>query len=386
MSNREQVAQAAADGLEKFLPESGQVKTMVGFDGFVDSIIELVDQRLSTDEYEPMHTIDQFARKIAAAAGQSSNFELIVKQMKLGGNGPIMANALRTLGLGVTYIGGLGKPKIHSVFEEFADGCEECLSLAEPAYTDAYEFSDGKLMMGKHENTRAINADAMRNDIGSDKMVDIVQRSRLIGMVNWTMLLNTDEIWQYLIDEVFPKVDWQKAGETFMFIDLADPEKRSRESVRNAIQTLEKLQQFTKVVLGLNFKEAQQIADVLGLATTADTHVGIEDLATDIRNATDLHCVVVHPRAGAAACLRQSDGNAETAAFQGPYVQKPKLSTGAGDNFNAGFCLGLMAGLELRQAICTGTGVSGYYVRNAQSPTLTQLIDFCRHMPSPEPG
>ena len=54
------------------------------------------------------------------AAGQSSNYELVVKQMKLGGNGPIMANALASLGLAVTYIGGLGYPGLHTVFQEMA--------------------------------------------------------------------------------------------------------------------------------------------------------------------------------------------------------------------------------------------------------------------------
>src|SRR6266567_2397920 len=64
--------------------------------------------------------IDVFGNKILRAAGQSSNYELVVKQMKLGGNGPIMANALASHGMSVTYIGCVGYPTIHPVFAELA--------------------------------------------------------------------------------------------------------------------------------------------------------------------------------------------------------------------------------------------------------------------------
>ena len=37
--------------------------------------------------------------------------------MKFGGNGPIMATAFAAMGLSVTYVGNLGYPKIHPVFD-----------------------------------------------------------------------------------------------------------------------------------------------------------------------------------------------------------------------------------------------------------------------------
>ncbi|MGE4572710.1 MAG: carbohydrate kinase family protein, partial [Candidatus Izemoplasmatales bacterium] len=50
--------------------------------------------------------------------------------------------------------------------------------------------------------------------------------------------------------------------------------------------------------------------------------------------------------------------------------------TGAGDNFNAGFVLGLLLGLEPDEALLTGMSTSGYYVRNADSPTFADLNKF----------
>jgi sugar/nucleoside kinase (ribokinase family) len=89
--------------------------------------------------------------------------------------------------------------------------------------------------------------------------------------------------------------------------------------------------------------------------------------------------VVIHPRKGAAGA-----DAAGTAWFAGPFVKEPKLSTGAGDNFNAGFVTGRLLGLNLEESLCAGTGTSGYYVRNAGSPTVKQLAAFIADLPAPE--
>ncbi len=57
---------------------------------------------------------------------------------------------------------------------------------------------------------------------------------------------------------------------------------------------------------------------------------------------------------------------------------KPVLTTGAGDNFNAGFCLGQALGLSPLDALTLGVSTSGYYVRNAKSPSFAQVIEFVR--------
>ena len=85
-------------------------RALVGLDGFVDEIVAVVDKRYDSDRFDPVESIAAMARKILGAAGESSNYELVVKHRKLGGNGPIMANALASLGFDVTYVGNLGYP------------------------------------------------------------------------------------------------------------------------------------------------------------------------------------------------------------------------------------------------------------------------------------
>src|SRR2546429_7599481 len=142
--SRAQIAELTGKKLAAAAPTIPSIKTLVGLDGFVDNIISVVDKRHDLEKFDRIKTIDLLGRKILNAAGQSSNYELVVTQQKLGGNGPIMANALASLGMNVTYIGNLGYPAIHPVFADFAKRAH-VLSIAEPGYTDALEFEDGQL-------------------------------------------------------------------------------------------------------------------------------------------------------------------------------------------------------------------------------------------------
>src|SRR3954451_1466906 len=166
---RDQIGQSTARKLAAAAEKVKSIDAVVGLDGFVDEIIAVVDKRQSFDRYEPIKTIAQLGAKITAAAGQSSNYELVVKLMKLGGNRPIMAYALACAGMGVTYLGCLGHPSIHSVFEEFAQRAP-VISIAEPGHTDALQFDDGKLMMGKHQSLRDVNWENLLARVGREKL------------------------------------------------------------------------------------------------------------------------------------------------------------------------------------------------------------------------
>ena len=141
----------------------------MGFDGFVDEIIAVIDKRHDFERFDAIQTIQAFGAKITAAAGQSSNYELIVKQMKLGGNGPIMANALASAGFAVNYVGNLGYPTIHPVFSDFAAAGQCGFSIGEPGHTDALEFADGKLMLGKITSMNEVNWDNLVSRVGGEQ-------------------------------------------------------------------------------------------------------------------------------------------------------------------------------------------------------------------------
>ncbi len=271
-------------------------------------------------------------------------------------------------GARVTYIGNVGHPQLHPAFEEFGRRAT-VFSVAEPATTDALEFNDGKLMLGKRKPLHEITWDKLVERIGRDKLIAVLAESQLIGLQNWTMLPAMDDIWQHVLDEVCPLLSARHT----VFFDLADPESRDSKEIRRALELIGKFQKYFDTYLGLNEKESFRIGEVLGYHGRTESEAAVKDVAKFVHAELKIAGVVVHPRAYAVAANATGVVN-----VSGPFVKKPLISTGAGDHFNAGFCLGKLIGADDEVALQLGVGASGYYVRTAQSPSATGLADFLR--------
>jgi sugar/nucleoside kinase (ribokinase family) len=372
---REQIGQSAGRKLSAAAGGLKNTKALIGLDGFVDEIIAVVDKRHSFNEFDSVKTIAQLGQKILNAAGQSSNYELVTRQMKLGGNGPIMANALASFGMAVTYVGSLGYPAVHPVFQEMA-GRAKVISIADAGHTDALEFEDGKLMLGKITALDEVNWKNLLERVGQEPLTGMVDEADLFGFVNWTMLPHMSDIWEKMRTQIVPGVS--KKPRKF-FVDLADPEKRTSADIHAALEIIARFQGAFDVILGLNLKEAGTILEVLGLPAAGDPEADIEPTASAIQKHLKIYCCVVHPRSGAAAATATA-----SAKFAGPFVKVPRISTGAGDHFNAGFALGQVLGLSLEESLCCGVGTSGYYVRSGISPSAAQLAEFVENLPAPQ--
>jgi sugar/nucleoside kinase (ribokinase family) len=342
---------------------------LVGLDGFVDTIVTPVAQRTAQgDAFTPIQSIPEFAHRIAGAAGKSTNIEFYPLMEKLGGNGPIMANALLATGTRVTYVGALGRPSLHAVFLDFASR-SEVVSLCDPATTIAVEFNDGKLMLGQLRSLDTITLETIDAVMGAEKFRATLAAADLISLVNWTMIPNMTGILRSLVEDVLPGLP-RRDGRIFFF-DLADPEKRSREDLIEVLQIMARFGAFGTVTLGLNLKEAQRVHGELGFSSRGEAEQDLRLIAADIRQNLKLACVVVHPRESAACATAEG-----TTWVPGPYTDKPLITTGAGDHFNAGFVQGQMLGLAPEACLGLGVCTSGHYVRTAQSPSLDDLEEF----------
>lgn len=346
---------------EKLSTKKVSKNILMGFDGFVDEIIHVVDKRLDEDNFNQIDTISKFGKRISDAAGLSANIELVPAQIKLGGNGPINANALIEQGHKITYIGCLGSPHISEVFMEFSNSCEKVISIAEPGHTDALEFDDGKLMFGKHNSLPQVNWKNLTNRLSNDEIKDLLVQSDLLSINNWTMLTHMNGIIEGLFS-IMKDIE-KKPG---IFIDLADPQKRTEDDIKGILKLLSKIGQHTEIIFSMNKKESIDIGKLLNVKEE-DTI----NRAVKMREAMDISHVVIHPLQGAACATKNWAGY-----VVGPYTKKPKLTTGAGDNFNAGFCNAWLHNLSPEACLAAGVNTSGYYVRNATSPNKKQLIHF----------
>ncbi len=371
MNELELRAQCASQLLAS-VTRASAMKAFIGLDGFVDEILHVVDKRESADEYSRLARIEQLAKRFAAAAGRSTNVELVSQVTKLGGNGPIMANALASFGLKVTYLGILGYPNLHPVFADFANRAE-VHSIAEPGYTDALEFEDGKIMLGKHESLKQMNWANIKARFGLESFAAHFGRADLVGFVNWTMLTSMSDIWSGVLREICPEM---KGLRRKLFFDLADPEKRTRADLRRALQLIEAFQKYFDVILGLNEKEGDEVAAALGLKTGRGSPESLLKLCQEIHSRLPVETVVIHPTAYALA-----SGPDRAVIVQGPFEPKPKITTGAGDHFNSGFCLARLLGFSTELCLLTGVATSGFYVRTGRSPTIPDLGQMLRQWP-----
>lgn len=124
------------------------------------------------------------------------------------------------------------------------------------------------------------------------------------------------------------------------------------------------------VVLGLNYREALQIGDIV-LGRVLSQNETIEKLTRDLGEMLNLNCLLVH-RHKEAACFT----NNTYYEMSVPYCNTPKLTTGAGDNFNSGFVYAYANQMTPDECLKCAIGTSGYYVRNGHSPTINELVSF----------
>ncbi len=358
---------SAAEALENSAARFAAARFTIGFDGFVDEILHAVATRKSKDSFTRINTIPEFSDRVRSAAGKSANIETVPVQVKPGGNGPLMSMAVSGMGGRVTCIGLLGHPHVLPVFEPLAERAE-LVSVGNPGRTDAIEFHDGKLMLGKLNTISEMCWPRLVETLGEARLRTLLLEADMVACTNWTMLTEMDEILEQIIRLVPEKSDVR------FFFDLADPEKRDREDIARVLDQMRRLNGKARCILGLNLREAEQVGAIAGAKhSPEEAPESVETSSAELAEALGLHGVVVHAVRCAGAMI---DG--DSAGIEGPYCANPKLSTGAGDHFNGGFTSGLMSGLGVRDALYAGVGTSGWYVRNARSPRRADVIAFLR--------
>eukprot|EP00825_Cyclidium_porcatum_P019087 TRINITY_DN2168_c0_g1_i13.p2 TRINITY_DN2168_c0_g1~~TRINITY_DN2168_c0_g1_i13.p2 ORF type:complete len:147 (-),score=28.05 TRINITY_DN2168_c0_g1_i13:162-602(-) len=129
---------------------------------------------------------------------------------------------------------------------------------------------------------------------------------------------------------------------------------------------LKKMNQSSNVYLGLNEPESEVLSKVHSIAEK-----DYVNRAAKLRETLQLTMVLVHPPTGCAFATNSVSG-----WIDGPIKKNPKCLTGGGDNFNAGFCNGLLNGYPPEQCVALGVCTSGYFVRTGIPPSKEQLIEF----------
>ena len=344
-------------------------RVVTGCDGFVDEMISLVGERRALDDFTPVPDIATFASLIAAAAGHSSLREIVITAADPGGCAVNLADGLASLGVTVDCFATLGEP-MHAAFGEIAAKCHGFHSWGrEPGRTLAFEFSDGKLMFSAVKQLAELTPEAARGFLADGCFAAACAGAQVIALTDWTLYPHMTGVWRMLRREVFA----QLTQRPHFFIDLVDPSGRSTADIVEVAGMLRDFESAGPLTLGLNGNEANILCRLHDLPAAAAAATADEALqqACGLRQVLGISRVVVHRNAFAVSAA------ADAGCIQaGPYCPHPKKSTGAGDRFNAGFCLGLALRLTDAEALALGCAAAGFFVRHARSATHQDLLDF----------
>jgi sugar/nucleoside kinase (ribokinase family) len=344
-------------------------RVVTGFDGFVDEMISLVGERRSLDDFTKVPDIGTFAAMIAAAAGQSSLREIVVTAVQPGGCAVNLADGLASLGATVDCFATIGDPP-HPAFADIAAKCHGFSSWGrEPGRTLAFEFNDGKLMFSAVEQLAGFTAQSVRELLADGTYITACEAAQVIALTDWSLYPAMTPVWRLLQSEVFSLLTHRPA----FFIDLVDPSSRSVADIRDMAAILCEFEPMGPVTLGLNGNEANVLCRAHDLSPAPGDATPEQTLqqAFALRELLGVSRVVIH-RVRFAVSATTARGTTQP----GPYSAGAKKTTGAGDRFNAGFCLGVALGLDDGESLALGCAASGFFVRNARSASRQELVGF----------
>lgn len=333
----------------------------VGFDGFIDLIVKPVRQ-VRNGKKQYFSTIGEFGGYLTGKSALSCSLDLEKVAEKAGGNMPLFACALSALGVKTDCIGSLGYPEPQEIFRNMGElvsitgvaGAGTCTSL---------EFDDGKVMLGCNGDVDNLDFAMLESRVGIERLQAWLEQADAAAFLNWSELPGSTSIWRGLLEQVLPTAGG--AREKWLMLDISDCSRRAPEEICEMISLIGELNRFYKVIFSVNHNEAMILCGALGLPREAP-----EQAAALLFGSSNVELLVLHLLDGAVCC----DGSG-VEFIPSRRVDKPLISTGGGDNFNAGLLWALLEGLPHREAVATANIVSGLYVSNGKSPCACDILE-----------
>jgi hypothetical protein len=339
-------------------------KIVTGFDGFIDSIQKVILTQNHGKGVEYFKTMEDFGVYVTRKKAGGISLEAVETVKKLGGNAPIMANAVAQFAVNTHCIGAFGYPEIDPVFADMQTNTS-LHSFANPGFTSALEFSDGKIMLAQMADLNGATWELIKERIGLDQIIKIIENTDILCLLNWSEVRHTTEIWEGLLKEVFPAINQERRMK--VFFDLSDCSKHDTDQIRKSLDLLQRFSVDCDVTLSLNKNEAAIVYQVLKSSPVDDLDI----LGSGIFEFLNIHTLVIHTSGKSLAWKGLDRYQADTS-----FLKNPAISTGAGDNFNAGFCIGQLLEPKTDQTLLLANLLAACYMKNGYSPGLSELLNF----------
>ena len=336
---------------------------LLGCDGFVDEVYQIVDVRHSLTEYTSMDNLKAFGELIVKRAGGGIGLEIVPKRRCSGGFTPNVGRVPAFLGLKPTLLGLYGANDIDPAFAEFTDNCN-LLSLGDSAVTLVFEFSDGKILMSALKSVANLTWSDVVTFFGEAQLKSLFAGKDIVGLGYWSLTPDFDNFLKGYLSQYEGGTPPKR-----MFFDFADIKKKSNESLLASLQLMKQFNDKIPVTISLNEHEGADLFSRFGIDGRKDPQNMAEDLTT-LRKEIGVDELVVHT-AQFAVASNAADGEAH--AIQ--ETQKNVIRTaGAGDTFNGGYLCASLGDLAIKERLAIANAATAFFVTHATAPSKAELL------------
>lgn len=325
-----------------------------GFDGFQDRILRPI-RKIEGETLEYFGTISDFGAFLQQKKGKSCSIELDIQTNKIGGNCPIFSAALGAAGVRTDCVGMFSGG-------DFAAMPSACTlhSYAKVATADCLEFLDGKVLLAARCTMAEDPYEAVLAAV--PELPALYEHADLAAFLNWSELDYASALWEGIERHIFAalKPDFTK----YAFFDLCDIARKSHGDILSMLTLLGRFSLVRHTVLSLNENECLLLGSIVGGVTLAE-------IARALQTRFGIREVLVHT-------LKTSYALAGDVWHSRPtiFCEKPVLSTGAGDNFNAGYAFGLLLTDEPQTRLALANLFSSRYITSGRNFDLIGLADY----------
>lgn len=324
----------------------------IGFDGYIDQILRPISS-VQGRSYDYFTTISDMGQYIIGKGGKSCSIQLDRVSSRLGGNGPIFGRTLKQMGINVKLAGMFGADTIHPLFAE-SFSPEELCSFSDPMETLALEFEDGKVMMcpTAPDLKKPLKALLQGADRCGFSLEDALA-SNLLAFLNWGEVYFMQTLWEEIFCEYFSQLreDTVKDERDIIFFDPADVSSHDETKIRAMLNTMETYGTCRYAILSVNENEALQIGKRLFGASDCGQIIRL------LQQTFRIPEIVVHSNKVTRSLVHGKEYLIPTL-----HVDHPVISTGAGDNFNAGYCYAKLKGWAPEKCIRTAHRAASFYI------------------------
>ncbi|ALG82076.1 PfkB family carbohydrate kinase [Halanaeroarchaeum sulfurireducens] len=293
---------------------------------------------------------DQLSRETVGAeiASDGKTFLTEWHGVEQTGQSPNAARQLHELGAETTLIGHLD----HSIFDSIPF---RTYSMGDPAEIHVYELADGVMMFAAEStDIETWTFDRVETALGPN--LESAFGADAVLWMNWAAFPHGTA--------ALERTSELLGSETTLVIDPGAVSTRSTGDAVDLLDGLRNADPAGDTVLSPSRRESNALLDALGIDVSNRS-----EIATELREYTDIAAVAVHDKPAATVATEQS-------VVEVPTVEdvEPNRHAGAGDRFNGGVTYALASGWSWAETLTLGNACATHYITHDRCGDRADLL------------